>query len=121
MGNTKHICTTQRLPRRKTKRTLEERQRNPKNNTAETYDTLVCRHKWETGRSERTRGNKHKNNRATQKTQYAEKGNVASASRICAQQHEIPMNTWKRAPLTKEEKNKLRNSQNQKIPENKYN
>ena len=34
----------------------------------------------------------------------AEKGNGRQSSQICMQQHTIPMNTWERAPLTKEEK-----------------
>ena len=40
------------------------------------------------------------------KQEEAEKGNGKSISTICYQENMIPMNTWKKAPLTKEENTK---------------
>ena len=43
------------------------------------------------------------------KQEKAEKGNGRAISYICYQENMIPMNTWKKAPLTKEEKETIKN------------
>ena len=52
------------------------------------------------------------------KQEMAGKGNGKAIRNICCQENMIPMNTWKKAPLTKEEKQQIRQSTNKELHRN---
>ena len=82
------------------------------NHTAKSQDNMLRRHKWETRNNKRKWSDKYQNNRTPEKTEKAEHGNGTASSQICAQQQMIPMNTWKRSPLTPTEKQIISNRRN---------